>query len=357
MNNSILVLVYEYSERDFVHPRNVAYKQSGYDVTVLDFSRNEDCIVDGIRTICLHSFKKEKCQYRTLVLHAPNLRNHFIFLKRYGRLFEHFLFFFHGHEVLVISKVYAKPYEYVKKKVIAGAFQEIYDYFKLRIWKHYLPKVAYKSDYIFVSKWMQDEFFKWTRIKHSEIEGKCHIIYNCIGDEFEKGVYDINSQKEYDFITIRSNIDGSKYCIDLVNKIASQNKSLRFLLIGRGVYFKHFQKADNIIHIEKRITKSEIIDYLQKSRCALMPTRTDAQGVMMCEMASIGMPLITTDIPVCHEVFDGFKNVDYIPLDVENVEIENMLEELEKGEPYSKNESYFKKNTSCYEVQIIRSLY
>ena len=43
-----------------------------------------------------------------------------------------------------------------------------------------------------------------------------------------------------------------------------------------------------------------------------MHTRTDAQGVMMCEMATFGMPLITSDISVCHEVFDGFNGVGFI---------------------------------------------
>ena len=46
----------------------------------------------------------------------------------------------------------------------------------------------------------------------------------------------------------------------------------------------------------------KMIAILNSAKCALMPTRTDAQGVMMCEMVAFGMPLITSDIPVCHEV-------------------------------------------------------
>ena len=59
----------------------------------------------------------------------------------------------------------------------------------------------------------------------------------------------------------------------------------------------------------------EIVEMLNLSRYALMPTRTDAQGLMMCEMAAFGIPVITSDIPVCHEVFDGFKNVFFISND------------------------------------------
>ena len=45
-----------------------------------------------------------------------------------------------------------------------------------------------------------------------------------------------------------------------------------------------------------------------------MPTRTDAQGLMMCEMAAFGIPLITSNIPVCHvpAILKYTRNVYYI---------------------------------------------
>ena len=67
-----------------------------------------------------------------------------------------------------------------------------------------------------------------------------------------------------------------------------------------------------------------------------MPTRTDAQGLMMCEMATYGMPVITTDIPVCHEVLDSFENVSMFDINDTNVQLEPILAQLESGEPYKK---------------------
>lgn len=356
MNNNILVAVVNYNEKDFVHPRNLEYIANGYKVTVVDFVRNEDCYVDGIRTITLRTYVHEKQDYSILILHAANIKNHYRFLKKYGDRFKHFIFFYHGHEVLMCNKVYSKPYYYVGIHNLSSIFRDLYDYFKLRVWKYYLPKITYKSEYVFVSEWMQNEFYKWTKIESRLIEDKTHIIYNCIGEEFEKAKYDFTAEKQYDFVTIRANIDGSKYCVDLVNKWAKNNPEFKFLLIGCGDYFEYDKKADNIRHIQRKLAKSEIIVYLQQSRCALMPTRTDAQGVMMCEMASIGMPLITTDIPVCHEVFDDFENIGFIKLDSDGNELHHMLNDLEKKEPYVVNEKYYHNNTCFVEVKLLNKM-
>ena len=74
-------------------------------------------------------------------------------------------------------------------------------------------------------------------------------------------------------------------------------------------YFDIYEKAKNIEWLDKTCNHNEIIKLLNEAKCALMPTRTDAQGLMACEMATFGIPLITSDIPVCHEIFDEFKNV------------------------------------------------
>jgi len=131
---------------------------------------------------------------------------------------------------------------------------------------------------------------------------------------------------------------------------------MSFLIVGKGEYFRHYKKANNIQRIEARLKKEEIIPLLQQSRCALMPTRTDAQGVMMCEMASIGMPLLTSDIPVCHEVFDGFDNVRFFSLDLNSCKLHDLLCEIERGLPYKENLKYHQINTCAKEIELIKSL-
>ena len=128
-------------------------------------------------------------------------------------------------------------------------------------------------------------------------------------------------------------------------------------MIGKGKFFEHYTKADNLTWINTTLNHDDIIRTLQTARCALMPTRTDAQGLMMCEMASIGMPVITSDIPVCHEVFDDFENVALIPNDDLTVDLNGICKRLEEKLPYKKNEKYYNKNTSAKEIELIKKIY
>ena len=355
----VLVLVADYPNNDggvslmYVHTRNIYYSHSGIDVTVLNFKAKEGYIYDGIRVISLKEYIQEKENYDILIVHAANIRNHYLFLKKYGDKFAHFIFFFHGHEVLKITKVYSQPYAYVHQNVIKKFLQDMYDTFKLTIWHYYYPKVKNKSRYVFVSNWMYKEFFANTKIKKSKLEGCCSITYNSVGKEFQEGFYDIYAKKEYDFVTIRANLDGSKYCADLVNRLARNTPEARFLLVGKGEFFKHFDKAPNVMWLDQRMNHEEIKKALNLSRYALMPTRTDAQGLMMCEMAAFGIPVITSDIPVCHEVFDGFDNAFFIDNNDSNL---NLKKFMAREETLLKDKRFYIENTVDKEVEIIKSL-
>lgn len=361
----LLVLATTYSKPNenpthfFVQARNIYYKSKGIDVIVLNFSANKNYTIDGIQVITLDEYEKNQEKYKAnlLISHAPNLRNHYKFLRKYEKNFEKIIFFFHGHEVLYCNKVYSKPYKYLKdSNLMQKSIRNIYDIFKLYVWRKYFTKIAYKSYFIFVSKWMYNEFFKWTKINPKVIEDRYSITYNCVGKKFEEEKYDYKSKKEYDFITIRSNLDGSKYSIDIVNELAKNNPNYKFLIVGKGKFFEFNQKSNNIEVKYEFVNHEQIIKLLNKSKCALMPTRTDAQGLMMCEMATFGIPVITSDIPVCHEVFDDFKNVKLIDNFKPNTKLESIFNELINGNPYDKNIKYFNSNTSEKEIEIFKKV-
>ena len=362
MSFKLLVAVADYPDLNgnanlmYVHSRNREYVKSGISVTVLNFRAKSEYQIDGIPVVPLEVYKANNEDYDMLVCHAANLRNHYRFLRRYENRFPKIIFFFHGHEVLHINKTYSKPYPYMRKGVVKYCAQNMYDSFKLCTWRRYFTAIAYKSHFVFVSKWMLDEFLRSTKIDHKVIEDKCTITYNCIGKEFETAVYDHASHKQYDFVTIRGNLDGSKYCVDIVNDLAKANPNFIFLLVGKGRFFEHYPKAENIVWRNTHLNHAQIVEVLQTSRCALMPTRTDAQGVMMCEMASIGMPVITSDIPVCHEVFDEFENVAMIDNSNITLNLSSILEKLENGLPYPKNEKYYNRNTSVKEIDMIKTM-
>lgn len=342
----------------YVHTRNKYYKEKGIDVNVINFKAEEDYKIDGINVYSLKNYKeKHKFQkFDILICHAPNIKNHYMFLKKYEKNFKRLLFVFHGHEVLNINKVYPKSFDYVKEdSILNKVSQEIYDKLKLRLWKSYYLKLSYKSHFMFVSEWMYSEFLKWTKVPEDVIKDRYSITYNCVGKDFETEMYDNEKEKEYDFITIRGNIDGSKYCIDIVSKLAKKNPKYKFVVIGKGLFFKYNKKPENLVWIDKNLSHKEVIEYLNMSRYALMPTRTDAQGLMMCEMATFGIPLITSNIPVCKEVFEGFENIEFIENDGES-ELINLIENFKKNYRVVKNTKYFNTNTSENEIKTIYGL-
>lgn len=359
----ILVLVENYPDLNgdkamyYVHSRNCYYKNNGIDVDVLNFSANNSYFLDGISVFGITDFKKKcsKMKYDTLLLHAANIKHHYRFIKDYGNRFKNFIFFFHGHEVFRCSKVYPKPFYYEKSEnLISRVLRDVYDVVKLKIWRNAFKKYAKKSWFVFVSNWMFDEFKKWVKLEAADLNNRISIIYNCVGEIFEKEKYNLKSEKEYDYVTIRSNFDGSKYCIDVICDLALCNPQNNFYLIGKGDYFKYYEKPQNIILEERQLSHDEIIRILNKSKCALMPTRTDAQGVMACEMATFGIPLITSNIPVCKEVFNEFSNVAFIDNENTNICLDELLKKIQRNE--TDNKTYFSENTNGKEVELIKKL-
>ncbi len=340
----------------FVHVRNLFYQDQGIDVTVLNFAAKADYQYEGINVVSLQTYKTTGRQYDVLLSHQPNIRQHYVFLRRYSGRFPRLMLFFHGHEILRFSKVYPKPYSYVSTSKVKAFLQDRYDLFKLSVWRRYIPKIIDKTILIFVSQWMFDEFQKSTQLAPDALKGHYHIIHNGVGELFEKRTYDAAKQKTFDFVMIRGNLDGSKYGVDIVNEWAKNNPEAKFLVVGKGRYFDYNDKPANLCWENRTLNHQEIIDVLDTARCALMPTRQDTQGLMTCEMATYGMPVITSDIPVCHEVLDAFSNVCMIGNDAADVKLLPICESLEKGLPYQKNDLFFKSNTCAHEVEVIKKL-
>ena len=356
----VLVLATDYPRPDgwvklmYIHMRNIFYAKNGIDVCVLNFSARKGYKMDGISVVTLEEYKASGQEYEILVSHAPNIRNHYRFLKKYQHRFGKIIFVFHGHEVLRIGKVYPKPFAFAaRSSFFARIARDAYDVSKLFMWKRYFPKLAEKSHFVFVSQWMQEHFFTYTGIQPEKLLGNTSVINNSVGAFWETAVYNPDEAKEYDFITIRSSLDDAKYCVDLVNMWAKCNPQYRFLLIGRGSFFSHVEKAENLVWENTTLYHAQMMDYLNSARCALMPTRQDTQGLMSCEMASIGMPLITSDITVCREILDVFPNVSLIQ-NAEEVDLQSVLKDLAAGLPYDINERYHVKNTVAQEIALFK---
>lgn len=363
MKKRVLVLVADYPRPDgsvalmYVHVRNLFYMKHNIEVTVLNFASKEDYIIDNISVITLKTYEKNNLSYDIAISHAANIRNHYVFLKKYQQKFPKLIFFFHGHEVLRINKEYPRPFKFTKKKsVIRRSFQDIYDTVKFLMWRKFYQKLTYKSEFIFVSKWLYKKFLHYLKINDREINQKVHIIHNSVGRIFEEKSYDQTEEKIYDFITIRSNMDASKYGVDIVNSLAYSNPTLKFLIIGKGKFFDYIDKAPNVTWINKTLQHSEMIKYLNQSKVGLLPTREDTQGVMTCEFSAFGLPTITSNIEICHEIFGNSNNVSLISNENSKIDLKEVMNNLIDKSCGKKEQTYFVKNTTQKEVDLIWSI-
>lgn len=356
----VLVLAQDYPNNNggkklmYVHVRNKYYMQNGIDVTVLNFSANGEYVYEGIRVISEKCYINEDNQYDALICHAANLKNHYRFLNKFGEEFPAFVFFFHGHEVLKKSVEYPKAYSFVKESFFRIMLRDCYDEIKFFVWRRYFNEVKKKARFVFVSNWLKKRFFENLKLDEKEFGNNAVVINNSVGDVFEKENYKPKVPLKYDFITIRSNLDSSTYCLDLLNQIARRNMQYKFLVIGKGDYFQYDSKSENIDWIDATCSHGELVNYINQARCGLMLTRNDTQGVMSCEMATFGIPLITSDIEICREIFSVYPNVRFI--DNKNVEInlKEVLSEVEKEK--GKKKVYLASETLAKELSLINSI-
>jgi glycosyltransferase involved in cell wall biosynthesis len=317
----ILVMVSDYSTQTsaamgFVHTRNINYiKYGNINVTVLCFRAEKSYVLDGIPVYAYADYKTKLAgkKFDLLLSHAPNLREHLRFLRKYGDAFPKIVFFFHGHEVLIRNKEYPWPYAFRKKdRLIRTFIQAPYDVIKLIFMRRTIEKLGNRIHLIFVSNWLKKRFVSNVRLMDVDVNSISSVIHNVAAEEFCRESYVPSAQKEGDFITIRSNLDDSKYAVDVVRELAVSNPSLSFSVFGNGEFFKHNPPPDNLKYKLGTLRHGEITGLLNQYRCALMPTRQDTQGVMSCEMAMFGIPLVTSGIDVCHEILGGMENIAFI---------------------------------------------
>lgn len=355
----VAVLVEAYPSIDnpaplrFVHSRNIEYLRMGIQTEVVNFSSTESYSYEGISVVGRRELSSiDASVYDVVLLHAPNIKHHMAFLKRHRNTLQNVALFAHGHEFLRVSDYYPVPYSFVRQNGVPDVIQRLYDFMKLTFWKRWFIDNKGCFEFVSVSEWMEREAFKCLGLDPHEYDGHLHVIPNNVGDLFEKESFAAFSEKQYDFLTIRANLDNSKYAVDVVIRLARENPDHSFLLVGKGKLPLVEKLPENMVWEATALSQAEIIDYTRIARCALMPTRLDAQGVLACELASIGMPLITSDIPICHDVFCGFSNVAYIDNEAP-CNLGALLNDFERKLPFEKNRRFYKANTVDAEISLL----
>lgn len=356
----VLVLVQGYpSEADrynlaYVHTRLLLYAAAGLQVRVLNFGARSSYRFEGIEVCCEADWQGAR-PGEILLSHAPNLRNHLRFLLRHAAAFRALVLFFHGHEVLLKAEHYPAPFAYDPgQRLHRRLLDQAYDRVKLRLWRSLLARwlPAGKLRLVFVSDWMRQamqagvEPDPWLLARYSE------IIPNPVHPAFLAGQWQPASPRKADFITIRP-LDNPKYGVDIVRQLAIEHPALRFEVYGRGRYFSHYPPPANLSWQDTWLDPEAMTGLLSQYGAALMPTRLDAQGVMMCELASFGMPVITSDLPVCREMLAGFPRCGYLS---PGLDLAQELQRLSAAPAGADRSRFAPERTIGRELALIRSL-
>lgn len=328
----ILVLTQDYPSSEhpyamaYVHSRNLEYLKAEYDVKVVNFNTEKSYIYENIY---VYPFSTSLIEEADIVLsHAPNIRNHFKILSNLQN--KKIVFFFHGHEVLHRYGDYPTGYTWMKESKLKKLGLYCYDLLKISLVGIYLKKISKKNDVgtIFVSRWMEDQFVKNIKFNPNSL-GNSAIIPNACNSIFLEKEYVFEPKNKLaDYITIRP-LDDSKYAVDLVVEFAKNNPSKSFHIYGKGRYFEINDKPNNVEVFHKFIHQKDIPSLLNKYECALMPTRYDSQGVMVCEMATYGIPVITSTFEVCIEMLESFENVYYLE-ESEFSKVQNIIPKIKQ---------------------------
>lgn len=257
----------------------------------------------------------------------------------------------HGSESMAIERDYPKPYGYMANPFYKKVARGLYDELKFKVLGWFIRTNRDRVTLVFVSEWMRGMFE--SNILVPDLEGIAYeVIHNSLAEVFVDGVFKSGGCKVGDFVTLRS-LDNSKYAVDMVVSLAEANPNYSFDIYGRGRFFEFNKIPDNVSWYDKHIRQDDIPELLDCYKVALMPTRCDAQGVMACEIATYGMPLITTDISVNREMFSDFANVAMLKEEsfANNLQIHDFC----NVQPI-KNYKFLHKNTLFRELALIEAL-
>jgi glycosyltransferase involved in cell wall biosynthesis len=191
----------------------------------------------------------------------------------------------------------------------------VYDEVKLPVLTFFLRRwlAEGRCDLVFVSSWFRTQFEKFVKLDSRLLDGRSHVIPNGVNPGVLAGRHD-PVEPRATAVTIRQ-LDEPKYGIDVTIEIARRNPEASVHVLGRGRYLTVHPPPPNVELAGGFAAPRELPATLDRYSCALLPTRFDTQGVLACEVAAYGMPLVTSDIEICREVLGGFDGVHLIDND------------------------------------------
>lgn len=340
----------------FVHPRSLFYQKKGIDLDILSFKAKESYTHEGVTVLPTHKAQKalRSGEYDLFINHSPNVFSHIYFILKNLKYLKKVIFILHGHEILNVRQYYRMPYKYQKKLRLKWIMRGLYDPIKIFVLGAFFKFLVKRknTEFIFVSDHLRRLFFLTFPSLENAVFSKTHIISNPASRPFINSHYQPKNEYTADFITIRP-LNRSEFLLDKLCELANNHPGHVFYILGKGDYFDHNEKPSNVIWDNNFLDQKDIPELLNNFKCALMLSAHDSQGVTSCEVATYGMPLITSNTPAAAEMFSGFSNVKLISNDeICSLRLDQILSEVKPLE--KKPLRFTPESTILKEVELIK---
>lgn len=264
-----------------------------------------------------------------MAVHAPTPR----LLKHLIEIDIPKIVWIHGAEVLVRSLHHYIPPLGIKNNVIK-LYLLFHDMLRNEILRSLLRRV---EAIVYVSHWMQMMTEKYLRIRHPN----SYVIPNPVDTDLFRPLSKLSENRK-DCISVRA-LEW-KYGIDIAVKAFSRS-SFKLVVIGKGSLEGYIRRLIDIYNanvelVTTGIEHGKLPEVYNRFAVFVAPSRTEAQGVAMCEAMSCGLPVVATRVGGIPEfVIDGYNGLLIPPEDPVSLRkaVRKLLTDSSLYEELSKN--------------------
>lgn len=307
----------------YVHVRVLEYIKCGHTCIVYKLNKNQNIRYVFENVIVYQGNEKylkihmEKNNFEVIVMHAPNPDEKYYVMKYFNS--SKVICWMHGLDS--VSGAFTYPYSgnFIFHP-IRFLFRLKEDYRKIISWRKFIKEKNPRI--VVVSNWLKKEASSFIGVKlKNTIRIPNHIDEDIFKFKKREGVIK-------KIVCIRPHASG-KYAIDIAIK-AFEDSKYQLDIIGVGkLLHRHRELAtklnSNINFIEKLFPKEELKKEFDKYDLAIMPTRHDTHGVIVCEMLMSGLPVITSEIGMGNS---EYKTRGSVFLDNKEFITQNIIDEI-----------------------------